>query len=237
MLIRRVILLNRFWDKVIQPIVEKTSAKHIVEIGSSRGVNTKQILKFGVKQKVKLSSIDPNPLFDTNDLKLHYKDFFDFYEAISLSALPKIKDYNVVLIDGDHNWYTVYNELKIIEKYNDNKSFPIIFLHDVAWPYARRDLYYNPENIPEKYRHPYKKAGMKEGQSKLLKEGGLNPRFNNVIFEGGKQNGVLTAVEDFLRETKNSLSFKMTKKHCGLGIIYSKNKDLDVLIDSLLLKY
>ncbi|AOY76987.1 class I SAM-dependent methyltransferase [Clostridium formicaceticum] len=226
--------MNRFWDKIIQPIVEKNSAKHIVEIGCASGVNTKKILRFGEKKYIKLSAIDPKPLFNTNDLKVHYKDRFDFYKDISLNALPLLKDYDIVLIDGDHNWYTVYNELKLIEKSSVNKTFPIVFLHDVAWPYARRDLYYNPENIPKKFRHPYKKAGMKEGHSDLLKKGGLNAKLNNAIYEGNQRNGVLTAVEDFLKETKYDLSFQMTKKCRGLGIIYPKSKDLDVSIKNLL---
>lgn len=37
--------MNRFWDKIILPIVKKVNAKHIVEIGCFKGANTKIILK------------------------------------------------------------------------------------------------------------------------------------------------------------------------------------------------
>lgn len=226
--------LNKFWNIAVLPIIEKLNAKHIVEIGCFRGANTMKILKYCEKNESKLSSIDPVPLFKTKDLKLHYGGAFDFYADTSLNALPFIKDYDLVLIDGDHNWYTVYNELKLIEKSSINRTFPVILLHDVAWPYARRDVYYNPENIPEEFRHPHKKAGMKRGHSALLEKGGANASLYNAIYEGNPQNGVLTAVEDFMNQTKRNLSFKMTKTSHGFGIIYQNDADLDLFFEKIL---
>ncbi len=129
-------------------------------------------------------------------------------------------------MDGDHNWYTIYNELKTIERYSTKKNFPIIILHDVSWPYARRDLYYNPENIPDEYRHPYKKSGMIFGQSELV-DGKFNSTLNNATFEGDARNGVLTAAEDFLDETNIKVKFRMLNKWNGLGIIYPDTRKLN----------
>ena len=36
-------------------------------------------------------------------------------------------------------------------------------MHDVGWPYGRRDLYYAPEQIPEEFRQPYRRAGHAAG--------------------------------------------------------------------------
>lgn len=219
------------------PIFEKINSKHMVEIGCFRGSNTQKILKFCKENNAKLSAIDPKPLLNTKGLKVLYNESFDFYEDTSINSLPLIKDYDIVLIDGDHNWYTVYNELKIIEKSNAADSFPMVLLHDVAWPYARRDVYYNPENIPPEFRHPHKKAGMKRGYSPLLEKGGANASLYNAMHEGGEKNGVLTAVEDFLNETKRNLTFKMTEKSHGLGIIFQSNKSLDQFIEDILTKF
>jgi len=223
--------LNRFWKKTILPIIEKTTRKHIVEIGCYTGVNTENIIKYCIKNDAKLSAIDPYPLFPVEEWKELYKDHFYFYEDLSLNALPNIKDYDIVLIDGDHNWYTVYNELNLIEE--NNNSFPIILLHDVSWPYARRDLYYNPENIPEEYRHPYGTDGMIPGQSELV-AGGFNCTLNNALTEGGEKNGVLTAVEDFLDKSELNLNFNLIEKFNGLGIIYPNRKELNKKIESCL---
>ena len=40
---------------------------------------------------------------------------------------------------------------------------PVLILHDVCWPYGRRDLYYVPERIPEEFRQPYAQRGMRPG--------------------------------------------------------------------------
>ena len=38
---------------------------------------------------------------------------------------------------------------------------PVCFLHDVGWPYGRRDLYYAPERIPEEFRQPWAQKGLR----------------------------------------------------------------------------
>ena len=45
---------------------------------------------------------------------------------------------------------------------------PVMILHDVAWPYGRRDLYYDPATIPEEFRQPYAQKGIAMGRSTLV---------------------------------------------------------------------
>ena len=60
-------------------------------------------------------------------------------------------------------------------------------MHDVLWPYGRRDLYYAPERIPEEFRQPYAQRGMQPGQAgSVLAGGGLNPTMHNADAEGGR---------------------------------------------------
>ena len=151
--------MNRLWNTIIRPIIEGVKAQNIVEIGSDTGINTKNILEYCLDHDSHLIAIDPSPKFDVEEFKIRYGDKFEFYQELSLNRLPLIKDFDVILINGDHNWYTVYHELKIIEKNFNGKNFPLIFLHGIGWPYARRDINYNPESIPESYRQPYKKLG------------------------------------------------------------------------------
>lgn len=214
--------MNRFWKDIILPIIQKSNSKHIIELGCDSGKNTKNIIDYCMKNKAKVSVIDPLPKFDIEQWKEKYGKEVSFHKELSLNVLSLIKDYDTVLIDGDHNWYTVYNELKIIEKQSQMNIFPLVFLHDIGWPYGRRDLYYNPDNIPLGYRQPYKKLGMVPGQSSLVEEGGLNTHLNNGIYENNLRNGVLTAVEDFLSETKYDLAFIKINVFHGLGIIIDK---------------
>src|SRR5664279_1515283 len=109
---------------------------------------------------------------------------------------------DAALIDGDHNWYTVYNEMRLLAEgaRRGGAPLPVMIMHDVLWPYGRRDLYYSPDQIPEEFRQPYAQKGMRPGGRKLLERGGLNPTMHNALEEGGPRNGVMTAVDDFVAE-------------------------------------
>lgn len=97
-----------------------------------------------------------------------------------------------------------------------------ILLHDVIWPYARRDMYYQPETIPAEYRHPHAKQGIRYGKSALSADGGFNPDLCNASHEGGPRNGVLTAIEDFLKEYGDGYYFFSIEKEYGLGFLVKK---------------
>jgi hypothetical protein len=49
---------------------------------------------------------------------------------------------DAALIDGDHNWYTVYNELRLLAEgaRRHGTDLPVLTLHDVGWPYGRLSL-------------------------------------------------------------------------------------------------
>ncbi|MGL6298363.1 MAG: class I SAM-dependent methyltransferase [Methanobacteriaceae archaeon] len=211
--------MNSHYDNIILPILQEVKAKFIVEIGAASGENTKNLLDYCEDNNAKLISVDPMPNFDFEYYKEAYGDKFEIERDFSLNILPKLENYDVILLDGDHNWYTVYNELKCIEKSFINKKFPVIFLHDTSWPYDRRDMYYNPKSIPVKYRHPYKKEGIHPGFSEPM-EGGVNPNTNNAIYENTPRNGVLTAIEDFINDSEMELSLINVPSYHGLGIIY-----------------
>jgi len=226
--------MNRMWDILMRPIIEAIGASYIVEVGSEKGTSTQNILEYCVENDAHMVAIDPFPQFDVDEFKEEYGDRFEIFSELSLSSLPLLKDYDVILIDGDHNWYTVYNELKIIERTFENKKFPLVFLHDVGWPYGRRDLYYDPDNIPAVYRQPYKKLGMYPGKAYLLEEGGLNRGYCNSIYQNNLRNGVLTAVEDFVKESELEFSFEHIDLYHGLGILHLKDNELETIIKEVI---
>jgi len=106
--------MHRFWTPVIQPIIEKVQPVDIVEIGSDAGGNTRNILAWCEKAGAVLHAIDPVPKFDVEALAERYGEQFNFYQALSLNVIPLLDRFDLVLIDGDHNWYTVFNELKLL---------------------------------------------------------------------------------------------------------------------------
>jgi hypothetical protein len=229
--------MHRFWDTVIEPILNRVNAKNIVEIGSDKGDHTKKILGYCKSNGGKLYSIDPFPSFDVSKLQKEYGASFEFLEDLSLHALPLIETYDAVLIDGDHNWYTVYHELKLIEK---SPNFPIVFFHDVGWPYGKRDMYYNPDAIPSSYLRPHKKLGISLDMDHLDDSGLFNQNLYNALNESGGKNGVLTAIEDFVKESKLGLHLYQIPFFNGLGVLVPKeheinNDIIDILLNQQLL--
>ena len=227
--------MHRLWKSIIEPIFKIIKPKKIIEIGSEYGINTKNILEYSHENNSYLITIDPNPKFNVEELKKEYPNIFNFKKDISLNSLKSIDDYDLILIDGDHNWYTVYNELKIIEQKFNEKELPIILLHDIGWPYGRRDLYYNPSNIPKEYLNPYEKLGILPGKDELVKHG-LNYNSNNAIYENTPKNGVCTAVEDFIKESNINLNFKKINAYHGLGILYQEKKITTESLNKIILK-
>src|SRR6266403_1986953 len=77
---------------------------------------------------------------------------------------------------------------------------PIVFLHDVTWPWARRDMYYSSSTVPADARHPSSdQLGVLLGRDELVDGGMRTPGLYSIaLHPGGPKNGVLTAVEDFL---------------------------------------
>ena len=226
--------MNRMWDIIIEPILHELDVNNIVEIGSDYGVNTRNILDYCVKYDKNMVAIDPNPKFDLDEFVKEYGDKFKLYADLSLDILPKLDNYDCVLIDGDHNWYTVYNELKIISKQSGD-DFPLVFIHDIAWPYGRRDLYYNPNNIPTAYLNEYKQEAI-DVLSDELSNIGLNGHLNNAVEVDTERNGVLTAVEDFINQS--SLEFDLIKIPAfhGLGILFESNEKIKNIIESIIEK-
>lgn len=229
--------MNRFWNGIIRPIIEGLNPENMIEIGVDKGDNTKNILEYCSKNKCKLISIDPFPDSSVSELEEQYKDEFTLIRDLSLNVLSEIKEADVVFIDGDHNWFTVFNELKAIEKKAKN-NFPLVFLHEMEWPYDRRDLYYNPDDIPSEYTQEYAQKGIDLHSKFLVDEYGVNSGLKNALEYGAKKSGVLTAVEDFLEETYFDLKLIKVPGFHGLGIIYDKNtysgnEDFKAAIDNI----
>ncbi|MBI4705832.1 MAG: class I SAM-dependent methyltransferase [Deltaproteobacteria bacterium] len=210
-----------FWPEVVSPLLELLGPDDIVEIGSESGKTTRKLLEFAREHDATVHAVDPAPQFDPDLLRKRFGEHFVLHRLPSLVALPAIARFDAVLIDGDHNWYTVLGELRLIEQLALQRGHapPLVLLHDIGWPYGRRDLYYDPEAIPAEHRQPWARRGISLSQPELLPEGGFNAQLCNALREGGPRNGVLTAVEDYLAETSQRFIFARIPAVFGLGIL------------------
>jgi predicted O-methyltransferase YrrM len=71
---RRGTTINRFLEKMIKPIMIRYEPKHIVEIGAVEGRNTIKLLEYCKMQGIKLTVIDPKPLFNIPAFKAVFFD-------------------------------------------------------------------------------------------------------------------------------------------------------------------
>lgn len=216
--------MHRFWENTILPSLHKLEPKHIVEIGSFQGGNTVKILNYCLENDCRVTAIDPVPQFDYQALEQQSNDKFKMITELSLNAISQLENVDVALIDGDHNWYTVYHELlQLSEKTPENQPFPVCFFHDTGWPYGRRDMYYEPNNIPEEYRHPIAKGGMFLNSHELYNVG-FNTHLFNALHEGGEKNGVLTGIEDFVKKSERDLTLYSFEGFHGFSILFENTE-------------
>lgn len=213
--------MHRFFESTIRPLFDVTSLTTIVEVGSEEGLHTRRLLPYVQLRRAHLHVIDPEPLYRANKFRRLFGSSATLHEQMSHDALPSIDAPDAVLLDGDHNWFTVIGELRILDRRCDN--WPLTFLHDVEWPYGRRDMYYAPERLPTEHRHPCAYSGIVPGRSELSPRG-INTNVANAKHEGGPCNGVLTAIEDFLDETQRDLALFIAPGNKGLGIVVDRRR-------------
>ena len=174
--------MYQFWNDVVAPVIEAARARRIVEVGALRGENTEQMLE-RLGPEVELHVIDPLPDFDPRDHEARFAGRYVFHRDLSVNVLGDLPPMDVALIDGDHNWYTVHTELQLLDQVSRaaGAPFPVAILHDVGWPYGRRDLYYDPDTIPEEHRQSWNREGIRRGRSELVPGGGgLNAQLANA---------------------------------------------------------
>jgi hypothetical protein len=162
----------------------------------------------------------------------------------SLEALANLPAADAWVIDGDHNWYTVYHELQAIRRISRDAGRPMLaFLHDIGWPSGRRDQYYAPDQIPTEFRQLYAyDDGAVLDQPFLIPGRGFRGlgRFAFAMVEGGKRNGVLTAVEDFLAEANDQgteMGFAEIPGVFGLGVVFDLDAEWSSAMAELLIPY
>jgi hypothetical protein len=140
---------------------------------------------------------------------------------VSETALPKIAmPVDAVLLEGDLNYHTVLRDLQGIQELSRRmgRRVPPVVFANAGWPYARRDMYYDPQRMLAEGRHGYARLGMTPW-SEGLEEGMINSSFENASVEGGPHNGVLTAAEDFVALADENLRLYVLPVNHGLGII------------------
>lgn len=213
-------------SSLILPALAAAHARRIVEVGAEHGGMSSMLADYVSQAQGELISVDPAPspafvewLAD-NPQVTHLP-------LPSLEVLAEIGSADAWFLDGDHNWYTVFNELALIRAAAQRDRRPLlVFLHDIGWPCARRDFYYAPDRIPSEFCHPYDYTGGVHLDTTVLQPNrGLRGmgHFAWAQHEGGPRNGVLTAVEDFVAQEQlcgRELAWANIPAVFGMGVLF-----------------
>ena len=182
--------------ELLLPCLDAAGARSVVEIGAYAGDLTRVLVDWAADVGARVGAIDPSPQPGLVALAEQHPEL-ELIRATSLDALPEIPLPDAVIVDGDHNFHTVAEELRIIGERAPGAELPLLIFHDVCWPHGRRDDYFDATQIPAERRHPT----LPPGQGIVpgdpgSRPGGL-PYPRSAAREGGPGNGVLTAAEDF----------------------------------------
>jgi SAM-dependent methyltransferase len=205
--------------ELIVPCLDAAGAKSVVEVGAYAGDVTRLLLQWAERSGARVSAIDPAPEENLVRLAQERSDL-QLVRATSLEALKEMPHADAVVIDGDHNYYTVSEELRLVAERADadGRPLPLLLFHDVGWPHARRDDYFDTSQIPDDYLQPiHEGGGLFPGEPGII-PGGL-PYRNAAEREGGPRNGVLTAVEDFVN-AREGLRLVVVPLFFGLGVAW-----------------
>ncbi len=205
-------------SEIMTPCLDAAGVKTLMEIGSFRGELTEELLKWAEGSGCDVSTVEPLPPADLLDLKARRPEL-ELIEDTGTGALEGLAELpDAIIIDGDHNYYTLAQELnKIAEKAGDS-PLPFLLFHDVGWPHERRDTYYAPDRIPAEERQPLGHNCTIEPGNPGLSEGGL-PYEWAADHEGGPKNGVVTAIEDFIGD-RTDLRFAAVPVFFGFGLLW-----------------
>jgi hypothetical protein len=188
-------------------------------VGAFAGDLTRVLIGWAAGTGARIAAVDPVP----QDALVALGDAHPELELIrepSLAALPRIPLPDAVIVDGDHNYYTVSEELRLIGERAAGADLPLLLFHDVCWPHGRRDDYFAAETIPAQARHPTAgvAGGLVPGDPGIRPGAGL-PYPRSAAREGGARNGVLTAIEDFVAR-REGLRLAVVPVFFGFGVVW-----------------
>jgi methyltransferase family protein len=206
-------------SEVLLRCFDAVGARSVVEVGAYAGDLTRVLVDWAARSSAAVIAVDPSPQESLVRLASRHGQL-ELIRRRSLEALPEIPLPDVLIIDGDHNYYTVREELRVLGARVADSELPLLLFHDVCWPHGRRDDYFAAEEIPGEQRHPVvgEGRGIFPGDPGTRRDGLPYPR--SAQREGGPRNGVLTAVEEFVAE-RQERSLAVVPSFFGLGAVWS----------------
>jgi hypothetical protein len=206
--------------EILLECLDAIAAEAVAEIGAYAGDLTRVLLDWATRAGAHVVAIEPSPHRRLIELSERHPEL-ELIQATSHEALRHLRLPDAVIIDGDHNYYTVSEELRRIDEKAPGREIPLLLFHDVGWPHGRRDAYWKLERIPEEHRQPaLERLYIFPGEPGVVDEG--MPMYSSAKREGGVRNGVLTAIEDFI-DGRGDLRLATLPPFFGFGVVWHRD--------------
>lgn len=205
--------------ELVLPCLEAVDARSVIEVGAGGGGLTRELLEWAAGRNGKVTAIDPTPGEALLELA-EQNSALELVTQTSHEALPSLPRADALVLDGDHNHFTLSRELELAANKAGDRHLPLLVLHDIGWPHARRDTYYAPERIPAEHRQPLAENASLDPADPGIAAGGIPFKWA-AAREGGPNNGVLTAIEEFVAGHEQ-LDFAQIPLFWGIGVIWDR---------------
>jgi hypothetical protein len=204
---------------LFRDLLAAVEPERVVEVGGEAGESAVAYLEAGAREVV---CVDPRPAAEL-EARVRSEERLRLVVDRSPDCIPRLPPATFWVIDGDHNYVTVRAELEAILTREALGTSSLILLHDVLWPWARRDLYYDPAALDQAGVHPHRwDAGPAIGSAELQPSGFVGRgRFASASDAGGEGNGVRTALEDVLA-SRPGLECAIVPIVFGLAAVYDR---------------
>jgi predicted O-methyltransferase YrrM len=197
----------------IKQFLSKISNPKVLEVGLCKGITTIPLVVFMSRfhESFEFTGVDvllqESLLVMLRNIDVSSTQRLFLYQDSSLNVLPKLtetsKKFDVVLLDGDHNYYTVSKELQYLDLLTSDDS--LILIDDYHGRWSEKDLWYSE----------------KEGYESADK---ATKRIDT------EKRGVKPAVDDFLMKNSN---WELLTPIPGEPVMLRRKKDLGMFNGSL----
>ena len=213
-----------FWDSLIAASVAATRPRSTLLVGGADGELVKRLIDATADWEGVVHVADPAPSFDIAALRRHAGNRILVHRARGTEVGGLLPVPDLLLLDTDPNWYTTHSLLQAAanQAATLQSRFPVTLLSNTGWPHARRDGYLDPASIPEPFRHPHERAGVRPNERALCASRGLFADRFHAVGENEPRNGVMTALEDFLVGHAAHLGVASLPFLHGISLIYPR---------------
>ncbi|MBE9375116.1 class I SAM-dependent methyltransferase [Saccharopolyspora sp. HNM0983] len=201
------------FEEIFALLFRERRIRRVVEVGVESGQVSAMYARLGAEV---VHCVEPLP---TEEMRANIAghDALDLVERPSPEAFDELPVADLYVLDGDHNYAVVSRELDWITR---NAPDALVVLHDVLWPWGRRDLYYQPTPLDVADRQPDGPDGPTVWHDGVTPAGFIGAgAFTNAVEAGGERNGVCTAVEDVLAEAPGAWWLRIVPAVFGLGVL------------------